>query len=205
VTTLFLIRHGENDYLKKGILIGNTPGVYLNQRGRQQAVLLAEALQGRSITAIYSSPLERALETAAPLASLLDLGIITLPELSDTNVGDWSGRKITELKKLPAWKQIQEHPAGFEFPGGGSFLGLQKRLVSAFDIITSGHKMADRVAIFFHADPIKLVLSHYLGLPLDFFQRLSVDTGSVSVVQVTKKGTVLVALNLIPPFSLLLR
>ncbi|MBI4731553.1 MAG: histidine phosphatase family protein [Chloroflexi bacterium] len=202
MTTLLLIRHGKNDYLKKGILIGNTPGVHLNQHGHEQAAALCASLKDIPIKAIYSSPLERAIETASPLASVLSLEIAVRPALADTDVGEWAGRKVKELKKLPAWKQVQEKPSGFIFPGGESFVELQRRLVGAIDVIAAAHKKNDLVAIFFHADPIKLVLAHFLGLPLDNFQRLSVDTGSVSVLGIGKSGARLAALNLKPPFDL---
>ncbi len=199
---LFLIRHGENDYLKKGIQIGNTPGIHLNERGREQAAALCESLKSLPIKTIYSSPLERAVETASPLANVLSLEIVVRPALADTDVGEWAGRKVKDLKRLPAWKQVQEKPSGFMFPGGESFVELQRRLVGAIDVIAAAHKKNDLVAIFFHADPIKLVLAHFLGLPLDNFQRLNVDTGSVSVLGIAKSGARLAALNLKPPFQL---
>lgn len=202
MSTLLLIRHGENDYLKKGILVGNSPGIHLNEHGREQAAALCESLKGLPIKVIYSSPLERAIETAAPLANALGLEIAVRPALADTNVGEWAGRKVKELKRLPAWRQVQEKPSGFMFPGGESFVELQRRLVGAIDVIAAAHKKNDLVTIFFHADPIKLVLAHFLGLPLDKFQRLSVDTGSVSVLGVEKSGAQLAALNLKPPFEL---
>ncbi|MEW6093582.1 MAG: histidine phosphatase family protein, partial [Chloroflexota bacterium] len=93
MTILFLIRHGENDHLKKGILIGNTPGIHLNDRGREQAAALCASLKDLPIKAIYSSPLERALETAGPLAEALRLEVLVRPGLADTNVGDWAGKK----------------------------------------------------------------------------------------------------------------
>jgi probable phosphomutase (TIGR03848 family) len=199
--TLLLIRHGENDYLKKGILIGNTPGVHLNKRGREQAAALNEALKDLPIQAIYSSPLERAIETAAPLASALGLEIQVRPALMDTNVGKWAGQKLKELRKLPEWKQVQEKPSEFSFPGGESFVKLQARLVAEIDSIAATYKKKELVAVFFHADPIKLVLAHSLGMPLDNFQKLSVETGSVTVLTVNKKGAWLEALNLKPPFD----
>lgn len=200
--TLLLIRHGENDYLKKGILIGSMPGVHLNERGREQADALAEALKDLPIQAIYSSPLERALETAAPLAAARRLQVQTRPALTDTNVGEWAGKKLKELRKLLAWKQVQEQPSGFRFPGGDSIAGLQKQLVDEIASIAAAHKEKELAAVFFHADPIKLVLAHYLGMPLDNFQKLSADTGSVAVLEIHKTGARLAALNLKPPFDL---
>lgn len=200
--TLLLLRHGENDFLKKGLLIGCTPGVHLNDRGREQATALAKALGHLPFRTIYASPLERAVETAAPLAIARRLEVQVRPALADTDVGAWTGKKLKDLRKLPEWKQVQERPSGFRFPGGESFAGLQERLVREIGAIAAAHKKNDLAAIFFHADPIKLVLAHYLGVPLDNFQRLSVDPGSVSILEIQKQGAWLRGLNLTPPFSL---
>lgn len=202
MTILLLIRHGENDYLKNGILIGNTPGVHLNPAGQKQALLLRDALKQHPIKAIYSSPLERARETAEPLALAVSLEVKICQPLVDTNVGQWAMRKISQLQDLDEWKQVQENPATFQFPGGDSFSLLQSRLVDAIASIASVHAENELVALFFHADPIKLVLAHFLGMPLDNFQRLVVNTGSVSVLKFGQSGIQVPATNLSPPFKL---
>jgi probable phosphomutase (TIGR03848 family) len=198
--TLLLIRHGENDYLKKGRLPGRLPDIHLNEHGREQAAELAESLKAAPIRAIYSSPLERAVETAEPLAQALGLAIQVRPGLLDTDVGEWEGLPLRKLRKLPLWKQVQELPSQVRFPGGESFLELQGRLVSEIDAIRRSHKQKDLLVVVFHADPIKLVLAHFLGLPLDNFQKLSVAAGSVSILVAGKSGGMLAALNLKPPF-----
>jgi len=198
--TLLLIRHGENDFLKQGRLPGHLPDIHLNARGREQAAALAETLQAQPIRAIYSSPLERAVETAEPLAQALGQPIQLRPGLLDTDVGEWQGLHLRKLRKLLMWKQVQEQPSTFRFPGGESFLEIQERLVSEIESIRRAHKHRDMLAVFFHADPIKLVLAHFLGLPLDNFQKLRVAAGSVSILMVGKSGGQLAALNLEPPF-----
>jgi broad specificity phosphatase PhoE len=97
MTTLFLIRHGDNDYLRKNILPGRLPGVHLNEHGQQQAADLARTLCLLPLKAIYSSPLERAIETATPLANLQKLEIKIIPDLADTDVGNWAGRSWKAL------------------------------------------------------------------------------------------------------------
>jgi broad specificity phosphatase PhoE len=198
--TILLIRHGENDFLKQGRLPGHLPGIHLNKHGREQASALAETLLAAPVRAIYSSPLERAVETAEPLAQALGLPIQLRPALLDTDVGEWQGLQHRKLHKLPLWKQVQEQPSTFRFPGGESFMELQGRLVREFELIRKAHKPKDMLAVVFHADPIKLVLAHFLGLPLDNFQRLGVAAGSVSILVAGKSGGRLAALNLIPPF-----
>jgi broad specificity phosphatase PhoE len=198
--TLLLIRHGENDYLKQDRLPGRLPDIHLNKRGQAQAAALAENLKTLPVRAIYASPLERAVETAEPLAQALGLPIQLRPGLLDTDVGEWQGIQIRVLRKQPQWKLVQERPSHFRFPGGESFLEIQERLVREIETIRCTHKSRDMVAVVFHADPIKLVLAHYLGLPLDNLQKLSVGAGSVSILAVGKSGGHLAALNLMPPF-----
>jgi broad specificity phosphatase PhoE len=196
-----LIRHGENDFLKQGRLPGHLPDIHLNKRGREQAVALAETLKTAPIRAIYSSPLERAVETAEPLARILGLPIQIRPALLDTDVGEWQGLYLKELRKLSLWKQVHAHPSTFRFPGGESFIEFQQRLVSEIESLRHAHQHKDMLAVVFHSDPIKLVLAHYLGLPLDNFQKFGVAAGSVSILRLGKSGGQLAGSNLIPPFT----
>ena len=198
---LLFIRHGENDYVKSTKLAGRLPGVHLNERGRQQAQALAESLGKLPIKAIYSSPLERALETAAPLSEARKLKVQQIPELQDTDVGKWQGRSWKALAKLKAWKVVQHAPSRFTFPEGESFIECQARIISALDEIITANKPKDIVPVVFHADPIKLAIAHYLGLPLDNFQRLGIDTGSVSALAISEMGAHLLWTNRLPPFE----
>ena len=201
---LLLIRHGENDFVKTGKLPGHTPGVHLNERGQKQAQALGEALKNVPIKAIYSSPLERAMETAEPIAASCNLPIIQEPALVDANVGKWQGKSLKSLRLTNAWRVVQHSPSRFTFPEGESFIELQGRIIKTLEGIVRKHnKPKDIVAVVFHADPIKLAVSHFLGLPLDHFQRLSCDTGSVSALYVSEMGANLIKLNQRPPFDFL--
>jgi probable phosphomutase (TIGR03848 family) len=201
---LLLIRHGENDFVKTGKLPGQTAGIHLNERGQKQAQALGEALQGVPLKAIYSSPLERAMQTAEPIAISHKLEITQVPSLMDANVGKWQGKSVKALRLTNAWKVVQHSPSRFTFPEGESFMDVQTRIADALEsIIKRHHKPKDIVAVVFHADPIKLAVSHFLGLPLDHFQRLSCDTGSVTAVYVNEMGANLVKLNQRPPFDFL--
>lgn len=199
---LLLIRHGENDFVKTNKMAGRLPGVHLNQRGREQAAALAKTLSPLPLKAIYASPLERAVETAQPLAEAHKLEITQLPDLMDIDIGAWQGRSWRVLSRTKAWRVVQDAPARFTFPEGESFLTAQARLVAAVEGIVAAHKPEDIIAVVFHADPIKLVISHYLGLPLDRFQRLGVSTGSTSVLWINEMGAHLMKMNLTPPFDL---
>ncbi|MBK8784358.1 MAG: histidine phosphatase family protein [Anaerolineales bacterium] len=201
---LLLIRHGENDYVKTGKMAGRLPGVHLNERGQKQAQALGEALKGVPITAIYSSPLERAIETATPIANVRNLKIIQNPNLLDTDVGKWQGKSLAMLRLKKEWKIVQSAPSRFQFPEGESFLDLQSRIANVLEGIVKKHnKPKDIVAVVFHADPIKLAVSHFLGLPLDHFQKLSCDTGSLTMLHAGEAGANLVKLNQRPPFDFL--
>jgi probable phosphomutase (TIGR03848 family) len=196
-----LIRHGETDYNKKWRLPGRIPGVHLNQKGRQQAQLLAEALSKAPIKAIYSSPLERTLETAEPLAALLKLTVIPTTGLLETDCGEWQGQSVRRMRRQKIWKSVQQHPSLFQFPGGEAIVTCQHRMVQVIETIRREYGEHDLVVCFSHADPIKQVVAFYLGLPLDNFQRLSVDTASITALIVDENGSRLIMLNQNPAFK----
>jgi len=200
--TFLLIRHGENDYVKTGKMAGRLPGVHLNERGQEQAEALGLALKDVPLSAVYSSPLERAIETATPIIAGRGLEIQLISDLMDTDVGEWQGQELKHLYKLPEWKNVQQVPSRFHFPGGESFIGLQTRMINVFESLARKHGDDEIVAVVFHADPMKLVLAYYLGMPLDTFQRLSCDTGSLSILRLVKGGAQVSGTNLKPPFTL---
>lgn len=203
---LLLIRHGENDYVKTGKMAGRIPGVHLNEKGQKQAQALSEALKDVPLKALYSSPLERAIETAQPIADSHKLTIVQEPSLMDTDIGAWQGKSLKMLRLTKVWKIVQNSPSRFRFPGGESFVEAQTRYVGTLErIIQKHHKPQEVVAVVFHADPIKLAVAHFLGMPLDHFQRLSCDTGSLTAIFVSEMGANLVKLNQRPPFDFLLK
>ncbi len=188
MTTLLLIRHAENDYVGKR-LAGRLPGVHLNDTGRHHALKLAAALCQGPIQAVYASPLERTMETAAPLAEAIKLPILPDPGLMEIDFGRWVGKTGKQMARTRLWKVIQGTPSQARFPCGESFVEAQQRIVAALDAIANAHDEGDLVACFSHSDAIKLALAHYLGLPLDNFQRLSVSPCSISTVHIPKEGS----------------
>jgi len=199
---LLLIRHSNNDHLQQGRMAGRLPGVHLNERGRAQAAELVRSLADVPIKAIYSSPLERAVETAAPLAQAKGLEIQIRPGLLETDFGDWQGKSYKQIRRRKLWKTLEDKPSLARFPGGESILEQQTRVVNEIRNILSAHQSKDILALVSHADPIKLAVAHYLGLPLENFQRLEVETSSVTVLTIGKKGARLLILNLKPPFHI---
>lgn len=202
--TLLLIRHGENDYVKSHKMAGRLPGVRLNEKGLKQAQALSEALKDVPLKAVYSSPLERAMETASPIAESHKLKIIEEPDLMDTDIGKWQGRSWRVLGLTKVWKIVQNAPSRFRFPEGESFIEAQTRCAIALEkIIKKYDKPKDIVAVVFHADPIRLAVAHFLGMPLDHFQRLSCDTGSITVLHTSESRANLIKMNQRPPFDFL--
>lgn len=179
--SILLIRHGENDFVGKR-LAGHLPGVHLNEKGRKQAEIIAGALKNAPVKGIYSSPLERAVETAQPLATALNLPINILPGLAEINYGTWQGKTTRQLHHLKAWKMVIEKASEMRFPQGESFVEAQERLVNAIEEIKQASGKNDLVACFSHCDSIRLLLAHYLDMPLDEFHRLNIDTASISLL-----------------------
>ena len=198
---LLLIRHGENDYSKRGRLAGRLPGIHLNERGRRQAAELANALAQVPIKGVYASPLERAQETAEPIARARRLALNLEAGLLEANVGEWEGKSVRRLALTRYWRTVQRAPSRAGHPGGESFLQTQSRVVAALDRICAAHGRRDIVACILHADPIKLAIAHYIGLPLDCFQRLACNTASVTLLAVAQSSAQLIWLNQGPPFS----
>lgn len=202
--TLLFIRHGENDFVKSHKMAGRIPGVHLNEKGQKQAQALAEALKDVPLKAVYSSPLERAMETAKPIAGSHKLKIIQEPDIMDTDIGKWQGKSWRVLGLTKVWKIVQNAPSRFRFPEGESFVEAQTRCTTALEMIIQKHRNPkDIVAVVFHADPIRMAVAHFLGMPLDHFQRLSCDTGSLTVLHVSEARANLIKLNQRPPFDFL--
>lgn len=192
---ILLIRHAENDYVKKGRLPGRKPDIHLNKKGRAQAQALAEKLKDAPIKAIYSSPLERAIETAEPLANALGLQVIPRPGLIEADVGEWTDRTVKSLGRLKEWRRVQHSPSLMRFPGGESFLETQYRICQEIETLRALHDQQDLIACVSHADPIKMAVAYYLGMPLDLFQRLSVAPASITALMIGDMGSRLLALN----------
>jgi probable phosphoglycerate mutase len=187
MTVFLLVRHATNDYVKEGRLAGRTPGVHLNAQGQREAQDLARRTAHLPIEAIYSSPLERALDTADALAECHKLPVQIIAGLVESDAGEWTGKKITELNTTDTWKAIQTSPIGVKLPGGESIDEVQTRMVAVIEAARQKHPDG-LVAIVSHADPLKSVIAHYLNLDLNQFQRIAISPASVTVLQVDDKG-----------------
>jgi probable phosphoglycerate mutase len=177
---LLLLRHAVTEHTGAR-LSGWLPGLHLSEAGRSQAEALAGRLAPVPLDAIYASPLERCQETAAPLAEAKGLKVETLDDLGEVRYGDWTGRTLKELAKEPLWKVVQATPSAARFPAGESLFEMQARAVQAVERLREAHP-SQTVAACSHADVIKALACHYLGMHLDLFQRLVVSPASVTAI-----------------------
>lgn len=194
MTTVLLVRHGLTA-MTGPVLAGWTPGVLLNDRGREQAAALAERLLPVPVAAIVSSPLERCQETAAALATGRDLAVETDDRLGECRYGDWTGQELKKLAKDPLWKVVQAHPSAARFPNGEALRETQARAVDA--VRAHNERLGDDatwVAVS-HGDVIKALVADALGLHLDLFQRIQVDPCSVTVIRYTPLRPFVIRLN----------
>jgi probable phosphoglycerate mutase len=192
-TTLLLVRHALNDWVGDR-LAGWTPEVHLNDKGQAQAQALSQRLADVSLAAVYSSPLERAVETAEVVAEPHRLRVQIRDGVGEVRYGEWTGLSIKELAKEDAWRVVQFYPSGARFPGGESIREMQARAVTELDAVVAQHP-SQTVLVVSHADVIKAAIAHYAGLHLDMFQRLVVNPASLSTVAFTPMGPRLVCLN----------
>ena len=194
-TTVLLVRHGATPTTGK-LLPGRAAGLHLSPAGRAQAERVASeiaALDPRPV-AVYTSPLERARQTAAPIARALGVRARTERGLVDLDIGEWTGMSLKRAARRREWDAVQRWPAGFTFPGGESFAGLLARATDAVGRLVSAHPGETVVAVS-HADPIRELVATAAGVPLDLFQRLMVSTCSVSAVRYASNGPRVICVN----------
>ena len=193
MTIIFLIRHGLTA-VTGSKLYGRTEGFHLDERGRAQAEQLVQRFASVRATAIYSSPLERCVETIEPLAASQHLPVVTREDLIEMDAGSWTGRSLASLRRTRLWREVQQSPSTFRFPGGEAFAEAQARVVGEVERIGRRHRRG-RVVVATHGDIVRILLAHFAGVPLDRFQRTVVDTASVSVVQLDRGQTHVLLVN----------
>lgn len=180
-TFVLLVRHGENEWVSSGRLAGRSPGVHLNEKGREQAQALAGFLSKQPIRAVYSSPLERCVESAQPVASALGLPVCEDADLIEVDYGEWMGAELKELNKLPDWQKVYHFPSSFRFPGGETLREVQQRAVGAVERLAAVHPN-QTIVLVSHGDVIRTLFAHFAGTPLDLFQRIQIGTASLSTL-----------------------
>ncbi len=193
-TLILLVRHGQTATTGK-VLPGRAAGLHLTETGRAEAEGVARRLgELKKVVAVYASPLERARETAAPIASALKQKVQIHKGLLECDFGDWTGAQLSALMKKPEWKTVQRAPSTFRFQNGESFTEMQTRIISALDDIRAQHRGKVVVCVS-HADPIKAAVAHAIGTHLDLFQRIVISTCSVSAIAFSTTGPVVLTVN----------
>lgn len=193
MTTLLLIRHADHGHTREPRLAGWLPSE-INDNGYRQIGALLTRLESTKVSAIYSSPVLRARQTAAPLAQALGLRVRKCVGVAEVRYGQLTGKSMRALARSKLWKLVQATPSRVQFPGGESIAEVQHRVVRELDQLCRLHPRGTIVVVS-HADPIKLAVAHYLGLPLDLYSRLIIDTASVTVLRITPHTATLVRLN----------
>lgn len=181
---ILLVRHAPTPETGTR-LTGRIPGVSLGEVGTKAASATSKALSGLNLDAVYSSPIERTLETARIVAEPHSLTPILDPGLTEIDFGTWTGRDLADLRRTEQWTTVQSNPARFRFPEGESFVEAQTRAVESVQRIADELGDGSAVAVS-HSDVIKLVIAYYLGQPLDLFQRLRITTAHISDLRLEK-------------------
>jgi probable phosphoglycerate mutase len=191
---VLLVRHGQTPTTGK-LLPGRAPGLHLADAGREQAQRAAERIAAlTTVDAVYASPLERARETAAPIAAARGLKVQIDKGLLECEFGDWTGAELKKLMKLPEWGTVQRAPSTFRFPNGESFTEMQTRMVSAIDRLRAKHE-GGVIVLVSHADPIKAAVAHAMGTHIDLFQRIVIGTCSVSAIAYGMGAPIVLTVN----------
>jgi probable phosphoglycerate mutase len=179
---ILLIRHGQTTYNVEGRLPGQLPGVPLTDEGRRQAHAAAVALSAVPLSAVLTSPLERARETAEILARGWGVAVREDPRLMDTDVRRWAGQKLEDVNKQdPAWKAFLDNPK--EPPEGvESFPSVQARAVAVIEEALANPELGNYIAVVAHADVVKLILAHYTNVPLLTARFLWINNASLSAL-----------------------
>ena len=192
-TTALLIRHAHVDAIGRR-LVGRLPGINLSERGLAEVERLRRNF-AVPVEAIYSSPLERARQTAAPLAADRKFDPVTLDGLTEVDFGDWTGLSFKELDRLPAWHEFNTRRSLARVPNGESAAQVQTRILGVLEQLAQRHT-GETFAIVSHADVIRAAVLHYLAIPLDDFQRVQIDTASVTAVNLMKTPQLVVVNHL---------
>jgi len=193
-TTVLLVRHGKTA-TTGSVLPGRAPGLHLDDTGNAQAARAAELIgELDGVAGVYSSPLERAKQTAAPIAAATGHKVVAEKGLLECDFGEWTGAELKTLMKKPEWQLVQRAPSMFRFPGGESFTEMQARIVTTLDRLRARHP-GEVVVCVSHADPIKAAVANALGTHLDLFQRIIVNPCSISAVSWTPAGPVALTVN----------
>ncbi len=189
---LYLVRHGEAEEQTQR-LNGRAPGVRLTRRGRLQAEAVGLALKNRGVGVIYTSPAARAAETAGIIADITGAPIETQESLAEVDFGDWSGRPFASLEGDAAWRSWNADRGRAHTPGGEGMIEVQAR-AQRWLASTLAREEQNIVAVS-HGDVIKALVAAVIGLPLHFYDRFDIATGSLTTLRQARGDLTLERLN----------
>jgi probable phosphoglycerate mutase len=189
MTVFFLVRHAASN-TPNGILAGRTPGVHLSPEGLRQARTLAAELARIKISELWSSPLERAVETASALADEINIPITFSASLNEVDYGRWTGKSFNELMDDPAWRRFNFSRGDAPIPGGELITNVQHRMISHLEYLSNDQNRGN-IVLMTHAEPIRLTLRCYLGAAGYMHDKLEISPGSVSALRLTPHPTIL--------------
>ncbi len=192
-TTFFLVRHAAHDRVGT-VLCGRMPGVRLGELGRAQARVLAQRFESENVASIHTSPLERAVETASPIAA--SLGRVAEPsdDIIEIDFGAWSGKTFDMLSDDERWRAWNSSRSTSRPPGGETMLEAQARIIHGMERLRSLHA-GGSVILVSHSDVIKAALLYHLGMPIDSYGRLEVSPASISTLVVGDWGSKVLRIN----------
>lgn len=198
MSTIIFLRHGHSAANATDTLTGQLPGIGLSSKGKKQAVELIDRIGAKRIDYLHLSPIERCQLTIDPWLRSKNSNSLLSYEirdgLSEIDFGDWSGQKLSSLRRKPLWKDVQSRPSSVTFPGGESFRKVQRRAVAAVEDIFAIKGDKTHLVVS-HSDTIKLILAHYSSMKLDSFQSLIINPASFSVLKSYKAGTSILTIN----------
>jgi len=203
MATVVVVRHGRTTANATGVLAGRTPGVLLDEVGRQQAAATGARLAVVPFARVVTSPLERCRETTEAIVAQqsadASFDVMVDEAVTECDYGDWQGRSLSELAGEDLWQTVQRQPSAVTFPGGETMSGMQHRAVSAIRAhdaaVEREHGPGAVWLAVSHGDVVKSVLADALGVHLDLFQRISVGPASVSIVRYGTHRTDVLATN----------
>jgi broad specificity phosphatase PhoE len=194
-TIFHLVRHGAYGLLDQGV--GGRNPYPLSEAGRAQATAATAALRLRPITRVVSSPVQRALQTAAPISSSFGLTTQIDPAFAEIDFAAWTGARFAALASEPAWQRWNNFRSTAGVPGGETILAVQMRAVAGLTRL-AGALPNDEIVIVSHSDVIKTILVHVLGSPLDLMRRIEISAGSISEIVLYEQDAKIVGVNLLP-------
>lgn len=192
-TTFFLVRHAAHGRLGN-VLCGRMPGVTLGAEGQEQAQRLSAYFADKDVACILSSPLERAVETAEPIAGRIGVRLEICDALAEIDFGGWTGMTFETLAQEPAWRDWNEARSANRPPDGETMLEVQARIVAAMERLRRRYS-GKAILLVSHSDVIKAALVYHLGLPIDAYSRIEIDPASVSTLAAGSWGAKVLLLN----------